>query len=120
LNKKRLANSGDNNICVSDILLNVLCLGVHNSNSGVGVSQKIADGAANNITSSKDNGVLSLQVNTRLLKENHATLGCARNEKRLATPLGELTNVLGAKPVDILLICHKRRDGILRNVLGER
>ncbi|KAI6748788.1 hypothetical protein HG531_007735 [Fusarium graminearum] len=119
-NKERLANSGDENICVSDMLLNVLCLGVHDGNSGVGISQEITDGATDNVTSSEDNGILALQVNTRLLEKDHATLGCARNEKRLATPLGELSNVFGAEAVDILLVCHKRCNGILRNVLGER
>ncbi|KAI6752649.1 hypothetical protein HG530_013401 [Fusarium avenaceum] len=120
LNKQRLANGSDNNIRVLDISLNVLSLGVHNGNGSVSVSQKVAHRATDNVTSSKDNSVLSLQVNARLLKKDHDTLGCARHEKRLTTPLGQLSNVLGTKSVNILLIRHKRCDSVLGDMLRER
>jgi hypothetical protein len=119
LDEMRHTNGGDDNISPLEVLLKILCLRMADSNGGVGISQKVADRATNNVASAYDNGVLAGEVDTSLLQQDHDTFGCAWDKERLTATLGQLANVAGAEAIDVLLIGNGRGDGVFRDVLGE-
>lgn len=109
----RCANGSNDNVSLLEEVLKVGGLGVADSNGGISVAEQVADRAANNVAAANDNSRLSGQRNTSFVEEVHDTLGGARRENGGAAALGELTNVVGAEPVDILLVSHGRGDVVL-------
>ena len=81
------------------------------------VLQQIADRAANDIASADDNCVLPGKVDAALLQEDHDPFGCTGREHGSSTSLGQFPNVAHTEPINVLLVCHGRGDGMLRNVL---
>ena len=119
LDEVRLANGGNNNVGLLEELLEIGGLGVADGNGCVGVLEEVADGAAHDITTTEDNSVLSLELNTSVGEKGHDTLGGARDEMGVAAALGKLADVKSAEAVDILLVGNGRSDIVLGNVLGE-
>lgn len=119
LDKVGLTNGGDNNVGLLEVLLEIGSSGVADGNGSVGVLEEVADGAAHDITTTEDNSVLALQLNTGLGEKSHDTLGGAWDEMGVAAALGKLTNVESTETVDILLVGNGRSDVVLGDVLGE-
>jgi len=76
------------------------------------VAHRISD----NITSAKDDCILSSEIDPGFFEQSHDTLGGAGHEKGLAASFCELSNVGDAKAVDILLVDNCRSDCVLGNM----
>lgn len=100
--------------------LQICALGVADGDGGVSMSEKIADRSTNYVTSAHDDGILALEVDSRLSQQDHDTLGSAWGEERMAGPLCELTDVFRAEAIDIFLGNDCRGDGILRYMIWDR
>lgn len=117
LDKVGGANGNDDDVCVLEVELEVGGLGVADGDRGIGSVQQLSDGATDNVASADDDGVLAGKLNTSLLEQSDDSLGGAGREDGLAAALGELADVVGAEPVDILLVSDGGRDVGLRDVL---
>lgn len=84
--------------------------------SSIRILQEVANGATNDVTATKHHCVLAGGVDPAHPQELHHGLRCARNEERTAATLGQLANVDGSKPVNILLVGDGGSNGMLRQV----
>lgn len=116
LDETSLANSNNHDVGILEVLVKILGPGVANSDGGICVLQEVADRTANNVASANNYGVLSLEVDTGFLEKDHDTLGCAGDEIGVTTTLGQLTDVVSAEAVDILLAQDGGCDSVLRNM----
>lgn len=117
LDKVCLANGGNKDISVLDVLLDVLGAAVADSYSGIGVLKEVRNWRADNIRAAKDNSVLASNLNTGRLEQLHDTLWSAWSEEWLSTTLGKLTNVGGTEAINILLVGNGRGNVVLGDVL---
>lgn len=116
----RGANGNDNDVCVLEVELEVGGLGVADGDGSIGSVQQLGDGTTDDVASADDDGVLAGKLDTSLLEQGDDSLGGAGSEDGLAAALGELTNVVGAEAVNILLVCDGGGDVGLRDVLRKR
>lgn len=102
LDEVGLSDGGNDDISLLDDLWEVLCPRVADGDCGIGVLEEVGSWGTDDIRSAENNSVLSLEVDTGLLKENHDTLWRAWGEEWLSTTLSKLTNVVGSETIDIL------------------
>lgn len=119
LDKVGLANGRDDNVGLSENVFEAGSLGVADGDGSIGILEEVRDGRADDIGAAENNGKLASGVYASLLEEDHDSLGSAGGKERLASALGKLADVEGAKAVDILLGRDSLGDGKLVEVLGD-
>lgn len=103
LDKVRLANGGNENIGLTNELLQVLGGRVALGDGGILASEHSADGATDNVRASEDHSMLALEVESGVLEQNHGSCWGAWSKERLRGTRGEEANVVGVEAIDVLL-----------------
>ncbi|GFZ51903.1 hypothetical protein JCM24511_09672 [Saitozyma sp. JCM 24511] len=116
--KLGLANSGDDDVGGLDNILEVLGSGMALGHSGILLPQQGADGRADNVGATENDGVGPGKVKSGRLNELDHAGGGAGGEVRLRDPAGEETDVLRVEAVDVLGHGHRIHHALLLCLAG--
>lgn len=99
LYEARLPDGSDDNVGLSNDLLEVLGAGVALSDGRILAAEESADGRTDDVGTTEDDGVLATDVDAGRLEEEHDTGGRARGEERGGGTGRKKSDVVGVEAV---------------------
>jgi hypothetical protein len=109
LNEARLTDGSDDNVGLSNDLLEVLSARVALGYGRVLSAKKGADGRTDDVGTTEDDGVLATDVDAGRLEEEHDTSGGARGEERGGGTGRKKSDVVGVEAVSRRESARERR-----------
>ena len=114
------AHSGDDDVRLLQMLLQVSSAGVADRHGCVAVQEKHGNRDAQDVAATNHHSVLSSNLHVVAVEQLDAALRRAGNSERIATLHGELADVQGVEAIHVLLDGNGVQDAFLVDVLGER
>ena len=114
------AHSGDDDVRLLQMLLQVSRAGVADRHGCVAAQEKHGNRDAHDVAATNHHSVLSSNLHVVAVEQLDAALWCAGYEERITTLHGKFADVQGVEAVHVLLDGNGVQDALFVDVLGER